>query len=39
MKLPMCKKALKNKWVFTIKTDKSSSHPRYKARLVVKGLS
>ena len=39
MNLPKGKKALKNKWVFKLKTEEKSSQPRYKARLVVKGFS
>ncbi|KAL5842405.1 hypothetical protein ACOSQ3_013008 [Xanthoceras sorbifolium] len=39
VKLPKGKKALKNKWVFRIKHEEHSSHPRFKARLVVKGFS
>lgn len=35
---PKGKKALKNKWVYRLKTEENSSHPRYKARLVVKGF-
>ena len=36
--LPTGRKALRNKWVFRLKTDEISSRPRYKARLVVKGF-
>lgn len=39
VKLPKGKRALKNRWVYKVKHDDSSSHPRYKARLVVKGYS
>ena len=39
VKLPKGKRALKNKWVYRIKQDESTSHPRYKARLVVKGFT
>jgi hypothetical protein len=39
VKLPKGKRALKNKWVFRLKTEEHTSHPRYKARLVVKGFS
>ncbi|KAJ7009759.1 Retrovirus-related Pol polyprotein from transposon TNT 1-94 [Populus alba x Populus x berolinensis] len=38
VKLPKGKRALKNKWVFRLKIDEHCSHPRYKARLVVKGF-
>ncbi|GJT26561.1 putative RNA-directed DNA polymerase, partial [Tanacetum coccineum] len=31
--------ALKNKWVYKLKTEEHTSRPRYKARLVVKGFS
>jgi ATP-binding cassette subfamily B (MDR/TAP) protein 1 len=39
VKLPKGKKVLKNKWVYRIKQEEHMSHPRYKARLVVKGFS
>jgi ATP-binding cassette subfamily B (MDR/TAP) protein 1 len=39
MKLSKSKKVLKNKWVYRIKQEEHTSHPRYKARLVVKGFS
>ena len=39
VKLPKNKKALKNKWVYIIKQEEHTPHPRYKARLVVKGFS
>lgn len=39
VELPAGKRALKNKWVYRLKTDEHSSQPRYKARLVVKGFS
>ena len=29
--LPKGKKALKNKWVYRVKTEENTSHPRYKA--------
>lgn len=38
VELPKGRRALKNKWVYRIKTEDSSSKPRYKARLVVKGF-
>jgi ATP-binding cassette subfamily B (MDR/TAP) protein 1 len=38
VKLPKGKKFLKNKWVYIIKQEEHTSHPRYKARLVVKGF-
>ena len=38
VKLPQGRKALKNKWVYRIKSEKGSSRPHYKARLVVKGF-
>ncbi|GJY61083.1 putative RNA-directed DNA polymerase, partial [Tanacetum coccineum] len=39
MKLPKGKRALKNKWVYKLKTEEYTPRPRYKARLVVKGFS
>lgn len=36
--LPKDKKALKNKWVYRLKTEEDSSHPWYTTRLVVKGF-
>ncbi|KAJ0796583.1 putative RNA-directed DNA polymerase [Helianthus annuus] len=39
VKLPKGKRALKNKWVYKVKTEDHTSRPRYKARLVVKGFS
>jgi hypothetical protein len=39
VKLPKGKKVLKNKSVYRIKQEEHTSHPRYKARLVVKGFS
>ena len=39
VKLPKNKKDLKNKWVYRIKQEEHTPHPRYKARLVVKGFS
>nr|GFD37189.1 retrovirus-related Pol polyprotein from transposon TNT 1-94 [Tanacetum cinerariifolium] len=39
VKLPKGKSALKNKWVYKLKTEVHNSRPRYKARLVVKGFS
>ncbi|PKI65279.1 hypothetical protein CRG98_014317, partial [Punica granatum] len=37
VKLPQGKRALKNKWVYRLKTE--NSRPRYKTRLVVKGFN
>jgi hypothetical protein len=39
VKLPKGKKALKNKWVYMLKSEENSSQPRYKARLIVKGFA
>ena len=39
VELPKGRRALKNKWVFRIKSEEGNSKPRYKARLVVKGFS
>ncbi|GKB60954.1 putative RNA-directed DNA polymerase, partial [Tanacetum coccineum] len=39
VKLPKGKRALKNKWVYKLKTEENTSRPRYKARLVVLGLA
>ncbi|CAJ2658330.1 unnamed protein product [Trifolium pratense] len=39
VKLPKGKRALKNKWVYKIKSESDQSQPRYKARLVVKGFN
>ena len=36
--LPKGRRALKNKWVYRIKTEGSKSKPRYKAQLVLKGF-
>jgi hypothetical protein len=38
VELPKGKRALKNKWVFRCKIEPNRSQPRYKARLVVKGI-
>ncbi|KAL5818254.1 hypothetical protein ACOSQ3_022150 [Xanthoceras sorbifolium] len=38
VKLPQGRKALKNKWVYKIKSEEGNLQPRYKARLVVKGF-
>lgn len=37
VKLPDGKRALKNKWVFKLKSEENNPNPRYKARIVVKG--
>ena len=39
VKLPKGKRALKNKWVYRLKTEEHCSQPRYKASLVVKGFN
>ena len=39
VKLLKGKKALKNQWVYMLKTRNHSSQTRFKARLVVKGFS
>jgi len=39
VKLPKGKRALKNKWIYRLKTEDKGSQPRYKARLVVKGFN
>ena len=39
VKLPQGKKALKNKWVYRLKTENNGSQLRYKSRLVVKGFN
>jgi transposase InsO family protein len=38
MELPDGKKALRNKWVYKLKTGEDKNTPRYKARIVVKGF-
>jgi ATP-binding cassette subfamily B (MDR/TAP) protein 1 len=38
VKLPKGKKALENRWIFRVKQESTSTSPRYKARLVVKGF-
>lgn len=37
VKLPKGRRALKNKWVFKLKSEENNPYPRYKARIVVKG--
>jgi hypothetical protein len=37
VKLPKGKKFLKNKWIYKIKKQEHTSHPRYNVWLVVKG--
>ena len=39
VKLPKSKKTLKNKWVYRIKQEEHTPHPRYKPRLVMKEFS
>ena len=39
VKLPDGRRALKNKWVFKLKTEENNLKPRYKARIVVKGCN
>ena len=39
VKLPQGKKALRNKWVYRLKTENNGSQLRYKAQLVVKGFN
>ena len=39
VRLPDGRKALKNKWVFKLKTEENNPNPRYKARIVVKGCN
>jgi hypothetical protein len=36
VELPTGKKVLTNKWIYRIKQEEHTSHPRYKAMLVVK---
>ena len=38
MELPEGNKALRNKWVYKLKTGEDGSTPRYKTRIVVKGF-
>ena len=38
VELPKTKKALTNKWIFTLKQDQHTFSPRYKARIGVKGF-
>lgn len=37
--LPKERKALKNKWVYKLKTNENTLQPWYKAHLVIKGFS
>ena len=39
VKLPQGKKALRNKWVYKLKTENNGSQLRYKAQLVMKGFN
>ena len=39
VKLPQGKKALRNKWVYRLKTKNNGSQLKYKAQLVVKGFN
>ncbi|CAL1383495.1 unnamed protein product [Linum trigynum] len=39
VKLPKGKRSLKNKWVYKLKTEETSSKPRFRARLFVKGFN
>ena len=39
VKLPQGKKALRNKWVYRLKTENNGSQLKYKAQLVVKGFN
>ena len=36
--LPKGKRVLRNKWVYKLKLGNAGNQPRYKARIVVKGL-
>ena len=38
VELPKGKRALRNKWVYKVKTGEVDNTPRYKAHIVVKGL-
>ena len=38
VELPKGKRALRNEWVYKVKTGEVDSDPRYKARIVVKGF-